>query len=73
MWIRLHKLPKLCRNVAAENFTAKQRYYYNRSFKRYSYTEDSIYLNRVIKSMKPEIGRVDRVRFIESPTPPYSA
>ena len=65
MWVRLHYQPKICRNVENCNFTAKQKYYWKRSFERYANTVDGKYLIAAIKHMKPEIGRVDSIRFIE--------
>lgn len=66
MWVRLHKLPKrfykLC--VDYEDLSPQAKYIKEQSLARYLQTDDGKYLTKVSKNLKPEIGRIDSVRFI---------
>jgi len=66
MWIRLHIVPKLCRNTDREFFTPKQIYYFDRSFERYLKTDDGKYFATMGNNLIPEIGKIENVRFIIS-------
>lgn len=65
-WIRLHSLPKQCRYLPQILWGAKEHYYFNQSYIRYRLTLDGMYLDNV--GHTGEIGKIDSVRFIESPT-----
>lgn len=66
MWRRLHKLPKRfwrhCSDIYELNPRAK--YIKKQSLARYDETEDGKYFAEVSRNLKPEIGRVEGVRFI---------
>lgn len=65
-WIRLHTKPKICKGKSTDDFNAKEKYHFERSFSRYNNTEDAKYLSGVSKNMTHEIGKFESVRFIES-------
>lgn len=50
-WLRLHSKPKMCRNSDRDNWTPKQRYKNDCSFRRYSSTEDGLRVNSVVSAM----------------------
>lgn len=62
-WARLHTAPKQCGRILFAEMTARQKYYYLRSFERWHQTEDGKYLAS-LQPLKPEIGRIDDVRLI---------
>ena len=65
-WVRLHTLPKKCYPYSRLLWTPKQSYYAHRSHERYLQTEDGKFISNAIRNMKPEIGRFEGVRFIDS-------
>ena len=69
-WVRLHRLPNVCRKTR-EAWGPKERFYYDKSLRRYGLTEDGKYMNRVseeigrqIKNGTFEIGYVESFRFV---------
>jgi len=63
----LHKPPKQCRISYDDEFTVRQQYYYTASHKRYMETNDGKHISVITKTMGPELGRFDSVRFIPNP------
>lgn len=62
MWVRWHRAPKVCRNIKREDWTPKQRFYWNASFARYSKTKDGEKTSEILKNMGPEIGYIDNFK-----------
>jgi len=67
MWIKLHKPPRLCRGDPDE-WSAKQRYYYKRSYDRYQLTEDGKRVAEIAPKALSQggIGRIENVSYMVS-------
>ncbi len=58
----------MCRHVDVTDFTTKQRYYYDKSYKRYCGTADGKYLENAVKKLTSSIGGVDGISFYPAST-----
>jgi len=70
-WLRIsHTVPKRCKRREITVLNAKESYLYRQSYQRYLKSEEHTELQRMAKRTVKvrEIGRVDNVRFIESPS-----
>ncbi len=67
MWIKLHKPPNLCRGDSDE-WSAKQHYYFNRSYDRYQMTEDGKRVAEIASKVfsQGRMGRIENISFVES-------
>ena len=68
MFVRIHKLPKKFWKACCSfgELSPKARYYREQSLARYLKDENQRRLYEAITTMKPEIGRIENVRFIVS-------
>ena len=68
MFTRTHTLPKSFWKHCTEiwELSPRARYIKNQSYLRYLRTTDGKYIDKFLDKMKPEIGIIDGIRFIET-------
>lgn len=71
MFIRLHTPPRICR-IDRSLYGAREKYYFKKSFDRYSKTDDGITMNEIANNIfsqydDPIFGRIDSIKIYYSP------